>query len=101
MYADGFNYFHQFVNRGIAEDHLFDLSFVKLREVSFGYSIPVANTSFAKFIQGATISLVARNPWLIYAQNRDFDPSELAGTFGENGQFPGTRSIGFNLKLQF
>ena len=38
---------------------------------------------------------------LIYAQNRDFDPSELAGTFGENGQFPGTRSIGFNLKLQF
>ncbi|MFZ4377830.1 MAG: SusC/RagA family TonB-linked outer membrane protein, partial [Saprospiraceae bacterium] len=101
MYADGFNYFHQFVNRGIAEDHLFDLSFVKLREVSFGYSIPVANTSFAKFVQGATISLVARNPWLIYAQNRDFDPSELAGTFGENGQFPGTRSIGFNLKLQF
>jgi hypothetical protein len=54
-----------------------------------------------KFVQGATISLVARNPWLIYAQNRDFDPSELAGTFGENGQFPGTRSIGFNLKLQF
>ena len=49
--ADGFNYFHQFVNRGIAEDHLFDLSFVKLREVSFGYSIPVANTSFAKFVQ--------------------------------------------------
>ncbi len=100
-YVDAQTYFHQFRNSRIAEEHVYDLSFIKLREVSLGYRIPLQKTSVGKWLQNATISLVARNPWLIYAQNRDFDPSELGQLYGENGQFPGTRSLGFNLKLGF
>ena len=83
------------------EESVFDLSFIKLREVSIGYSIPVNKTSLGKWLQTATVSVVARNPWLIYTANRDFDPSELGQSYGENGQFPGSRSLGFNIKLGF
>jgi hypothetical protein len=69
-----------------------------LREVSIGYRIPVKGS---KLLQSATVSIVARNPWLIYTKNRDFDPSEMSQIFGENGQFPGTRSLGVNIKLGF
>ncbi|MFN7116910.1 MAG: SusC/RagA family TonB-linked outer membrane protein [Saprospiraceae bacterium] len=100
-YVEAFDYFHQFVNHNIAENSVFDLSFIKLREVSIGYTIPVQKTNLGKWLQTATISVVARNPWLIYAANRDFDPSEMGQSYGENGQFPGSRSLGFNLKLGF
>lgn len=100
-YVDGFNYFHQFRNRRIAEEHVYDLSFVKLREVSIGYQVPVAKLGVGNILQNANFSFVARNPWLIYAENRDFDPSEISSRYGENGQFPGTRSLGFNIKLGF
>ena len=54
-----------------------------------------------KTIKGATLSLVARNPWLIYRDSKSFDPSEISEIQGEDGQYPGTRSLGFNLKLNF
>ncbi len=95
-YVDAQTYYHQFRSHNIAEEHVYDLSFIKLREVSLGYNIPV---KAGTFINRATVSLVARNPWLIYSANRDFDPSELSNIFGENGQFPGTRSFGINVKL--
>jgi TonB-linked SusC/RagA family outer membrane protein len=97
-YVDGQTYYHQFRSNNIAEEFVYDLDFIKLRELSLGYNIPIKNK---QIIQRASISFVARNPWLIYAQNRDFDPSEISNIYGENGQFPGTRSFGFNLKLGF
>ncbi|MBK7869904.1 MAG: SusC/RagA family TonB-linked outer membrane protein [Saprospiraceae bacterium] len=101
-YVDAFTYFHDFRSRRIAEEHVYDLSFIKLREVSLGYRIPVNKVNaLNKWLQNATISIVARNPWLVYAKNRDFDPSEISNSYGENGQYPGSRSIGFNLKLGF
>lgn len=100
-YVDAQTYWHNFRNRRIAEESVYDLDFIKLREVSLGYNIPVKKIGIGNVVQGATVSLVARNPWLIYAKNRDFDPSEIASRYGENGQFPGTRSIGFNLSFKF
>lgn len=101
-YVEAFTHFHDFRSRRIAEEHIYDLSFIKLREVSLGYRIPVSKVgALNKWLQNATISIVARNPWLIYSENRDFDPSEISNRYGENGQFPGSRSIGFNLKLGF
>ena len=101
-YVDAQSYFHQFRERSISESNVYDMTFVKLREVSLGYRIPVAKLGKAStWLQNATFSIVARNPWLIYAQNRDFDPSELSQQYGEDGQFPGSRSIGFNLRLGF
>ena len=100
-YVEGKLYYQQFVNNGIASNSIYDLTFIKLREVNFGYRIPMEKFGIGKTIRGASISFVARNLWLIYSPTKDFDASVISNTFGENGQFPGTRSLGFSLKLTF
>jgi hypothetical protein len=102
MYVEAQDYFHNMVGLNAYDEFIYDLSFVKLRELSFGYRLPVEKFKFAsRWLQTATLSVVGRNLWLIHSSTDDFDPSEISNTFGENGQFPGTRSIGVNLKLGF
>ena len=101
MYVDAQDYWHQFYNNQIAEPFIHDLTFVKLREISLGYQIPVQKLGISKTFKGAALSVVARNPWIIYRDSKNFDPSEISGVQGEDGQFPGTRSLGINLKLNF
>ncbi len=102
VYLDAQTYFRQFANGdGIAEPFIYDLTFVKLRELSIGYKFPLSSTKFGKLLNAATFSIVARNPWLIYSKATGFDPSEISEVFGEEGQLPGTRSVGFNIKLGF
>ena len=72
-----------------------------MREVALAYTIPVKKLRLNKFIQTASLSLIARNPLLIYATTKDFDPSEISSVSGETGQLPGTRGLGFNLKIGF
>ncbi len=100
-YVEAQSYFHSLVERNIFDDYVYDLTFVKMRELSIGYRIPVSKLGLGKVLQNATFSVVARNPWLIYAKTKDFDPSEINSVYGEDGQLPGTRSLGFNLKLGF
>ena len=95
------DYWHGFYNNSVYDEFIYDLTYVKLRELSIGYNIPVAKLGMSKYIQGANISIVAQNPWLIYSSTKDFDPSEISGSAGENGQFPGMRSVGVNLRLNF
>ena len=101
VYVEAQDYFHGLVNRNVYNQFIYDLTFVKLRELSIGYKIPVSKFGVGKYLRNATFSIVARNPWLIYAKTKDFDPSEITAIYGEDGQFPGTRSLGFNLKLGF
>jgi hypothetical protein len=102
IYMDAQTYFHQFYNNQIAEPFVHDLTFVKLREISFGYRIPIQKLgNLSKYIQGANFSVIARNPWLIYSDAKNFDPSEVVNVYGEDGQLPGTRSLGVNLKISF
>jgi hypothetical protein len=100
-YVEGQTYFHQFRNKSISENSIYDLTFVKLRELSFGYKVPVERLGIGKYVKTAIFSVVSRNPWLIYTKNKGFDPSEISNVFGEDGQLPGTRSVGVNLKLGF
>ncbi|MCU0462749.1 MAG: SusC/RagA family TonB-linked outer membrane protein, partial [Bacteroidales bacterium] len=100
-YVDGQAYYHQTYDNQIYDMFVHDLTFVKIREVSLGYNLPVNKIGIGKYVQGATISLVAQNPWLIYSKTKDFDPSEISRAAGEQGQFPGIRSFGANLKLNF
>ena len=101
IYVDAKAYYNQFQSSKISEKSIYDLTYVKMRELSLGYKFPQDLLGRGKFIKSATVSVIARNPWLIYAKQRDFDPSELSGVSGEDGQFPGTRSMGFNIKLGF
>jgi len=82
------------------EEQTYKASYVKLRELSLGYSLPASFASKLK-AQRASVSLVARNPWLIYTAVPGIDPSESAGSWMEGGQLPGTRTIGLNLKVTF
>jgi TonB-linked SusC/RagA family outer membrane protein len=83
------------------DNDIFDLTYVKLREVGLGYNIPVSKLSIGKWVKKANFSIIASNALLIYAKTKDFDPSEISALAGEGGQFPGLRGIGVNLKLGF
>jgi TonB-linked SusC/RagA family outer membrane protein len=102
QYVEGRHYWEQFAyGDGIAEPFVKDLTFVKLRELSIGYKLPMERLTIGKYIKSATFSVIARNPWLIYTKAKGFDPSEISTAYGEDGQLPGTRGIGVNLKLGF
>ncbi len=101
-YVDAQYYFHSFFGNNAIEPFIHNLTYVKLREISFGYNIPVQKIGqIGKVLKGATFSVVSENTLLIYRESKSFDPSEISGVQGEDGQYPGTRSIGASLKLLF
>ncbi|MES2373206.1 MAG: SusC/RagA family TonB-linked outer membrane protein [Bacteroidota bacterium] len=100
-YVDAQTYFQQTYSSRITDNNLYDLTFIKMREVSLGYNFDVKKLGWGKTIQSARLSFVANNLWLIYSQTKDFDPAEISNSYGENGQYPGTRSLGVNLKVGF
>ncbi len=100
-YVNARNYFEHLYGNKIYDPFVYDLTFVKLREVSIGYNIPVGKLGLGKWLTKANFSIVAKQPLLIYAKTKDFDPSEMSLLSGEAGGFPGTRSLGVNLKLGF
>lgn len=102
QYIDAHTYFSNEFNNYIFNSFVYDLSFVKLREVSIGYNIPLKAIGLQKAFNRANISLIARNLWLIYSKtNGDFDPSEISTVYGEIANLPGSRSFGANLTLNF
>jgi len=102
MYVPAQDYFHQFYGTQIAEPYVHSLSFVKLREASLGYRIPVTKLGrLSNVFKGATVSIVARNPVLLYRETQNFDPSEISNLQGEDSNMPGTRSLGVNFKFNF
>jgi hypothetical protein len=101
MYVDAQQYWHATYDNQFFDFYIHDLTYVKLRELSIGYDLPVNKIGLGKYVTGINVSLVAQNPWLIYAKTKDFDPSEISAAYGEAGQFPGIRSFGANIKVNF
>ncbi|MCX6325998.1 MAG: SusC/RagA family TonB-linked outer membrane protein [Bacteroidia bacterium] len=100
-YVDAQAYWHSTYDNQFFDFFIHDLTFIKMRELSIGYEVPVDKIGLSKYVQGITVSLFAQNPLLIYAKDRDFDPSEISRAGGETGQFPGVRSFGTNIKINF
>jgi len=100
-YVSGYDYFHNLVNNQTFDPFIEDLTFIKLREVGLSYRIPVKKLGISNYIKSASFQLQARDLWLIYAKTKDFDPSQISNVQGESGQLPGTRGIGFNLRIGF
>jgi hypothetical protein len=86
----------------LSEPYIYDASYVKLQDIHLGYSLPTAWVH-SLGIQNVNVSVVMSNVLLLYnaAKDSGMDPSELASDFGEQGQLPATRSMGFNLKVRF
>ena len=88
---------------------MIDRSYVKLREVSFGYTFPAKMLGNNKVIKSASISLVGRN-LLYFAARKDFDIDQFTSGFNDSNrslnkgdalQSVTTRNFGFNLNLTF
>ena len=92
-------------NRGNEEVGMYDASFLKLREVSLGYTFG-SNLASKVGAKRMTLSVIGRN-LLLFTQNPHFDPEVFS--FNGNTLVPGvedmatpsTRSLGVNLSLQF
>jgi TonB-linked SusC/RagA family outer membrane protein len=90
---------------GLDELNLEDGSYVRLRELSIGYNFPVSIVQKTKILTGASLSLVARNLFLI-TDYTGIDPeTNLTGSSNDFGEdyfnMPNTKSIGFNVTLKF
>lgn len=89
----------------ITEDFITDASFVKLRQLTFGYTFPqklLAGTP----LQSASLSFVARNLLMIYNEADNVDPESSYSVSGdaqglENFGVPTTKSFGVNLAVRF
>ncbi|MBT1710939.1 SusC/RagA family TonB-linked outer membrane protein [Fulvivirgaceae bacterium PWU5] len=89
----------------ITESSIFDASYVKLREVRLGYTVP--NSLLGKLpIRDVTFAVTGRNLALLYSKIPHVDPETSFSNTNvqglEFGQSPSARSIGFNIgfKLQ-
>lgn len=86
------------------EAGVFDGTFVKLREVTLGYSFP-KNFLSNNFIQSMRLSFIARNLAILYKNHPHMDP-EVDNKGGNAqgfayGEMPSTRNMGFNLNITF
>ncbi len=90
---------------GINEAFIYDAANIRLRELSFSYSVPqrlLARTPFTSLKAG----VVARNLFMIYSTTEGFDPeagfSNANSVMGvEFNSMPTMRSIGFNINVSF
>jgi TonB-linked SusC/RagA family outer membrane protein len=94
-----------------ARTFVYDASYVKLREVSFTWSMPARILNGVSFVKGIDLSLTGRNLWIIHKNLPDSDPEQgvpASGSYGANasmgfqsGAYPTFRTFGFNAKVKF
>lgn len=87
-------------NNGPVELFNYEATNSRLRELSLGYKIPVRSST----VRALTVSVVGRNLFYFYNGCEWFDPdvtydTGVNGQGGENSFHPGTRTLGFNIKL--
>jgi hypothetical protein len=92
-------------SNGVESSSIFDASYVKLRQVSIGYSLP-SRFLDKTAVQGVKLSIVGRNLAILYKNAPHIDPetgfSSSNGNQGQEfGQYPSARNIGFNLNIKF
>lgn len=100
-------YYDALYNRDVVETNLFDAGYVKLREVTLQYAFPKRwFKSGRKFVQDASIGVYGRDlfvwtkfPWFD-PESATLDNNAIIPGF-ETGQFPSTRTMGVNIKLNF
>lgn len=98
------DYNYSYYDRSNIEASKYDASYVKLREVRLGYTLPASWFKRAPF-RSVKVSAVGRN-LALWTENPHFDPDVMAMSGGtlvpgvENMAYPTPRSYGFNLNIQ-
>lgn len=104
-YADAKTYYG-ILGQRIAEEYIYDSSYIKLREVRLGYTFG-SNILGHLPIQQLNVALTAKNPFMIWQDApKGLDPSELSSgsqaiSWYESGQLSTVRSFGIDLNLTF
>ena len=83
---------------------VYDNSYIKCREITFGYTFPEKMLSKLKVVKNLSVSFVARNPFIIWKHIPNIDPDSGYNTSGlglEYGSLPSRRSYGFNVNVKF
>jgi len=98
------NQYYGAIRNRIAEEFVYDSNVIYMRQIQLSYRLPVDLVSQVG-VRGVSLSVIARNPFLIYNSVPNIDPTvslqrgnaqglELAGV-------PSSRSLGFNIDVQF
>ncbi|HWK03567.1 MAG TPA: SusC/RagA family TonB-linked outer membrane protein [Puia sp.] len=98
--------YYQTLINNVSIINVLDASFIKLRQVSFGYEFPFRSGEQRNPFQSIKVSLVGRNLWTILKHTPNLDPeanySSLPVDAGlEGGNLPAVRSYGINLNFRF
>jgi TonB-linked SusC/RagA family outer membrane protein len=83
-----------------------DGDFIKMRQLTFGYSLPTRLLEKVPLIRAVNISLVGRNLFYFMKKTTNIDPeasfgSNLTYSGIEGGNLPATRNYGVNLNIKF
>ncbi|SFW63349.1 TonB-linked outer membrane protein, SusC/RagA family [Sinomicrobium oceani] len=85
--------------------HVYDASYVKLRNISLSYNMPKDFFGEKSPIDNMTLSLIGRNLWIIHKNLPYADPESgmSAGNIMgfQNGSHPSFKEIGASLKIEF
>ncbi|HMH24353.1 MAG TPA: SusC/RagA family TonB-linked outer membrane protein [Puia sp.] len=88
----------------IAQEFIYDASFIKLRSMSLTYSVPESILKNG-FIKGLNVSLVGRNLATLMKHTPNIDPeSSLNNSNGQGLElsgYPAIRSLGLNVNVKF
>lgn len=107
-YVNAYQWYHNKYND--TDSYIYDRTYVKMRELSLTYTL--TRNQLKKWTKGylnsASISFVATNPWLIYSAVPNIDASEIMSNYSdgytqsyEGGSAGSTRSFGLTVKLGF
>ena len=99
-----YNYYPQLA-QNLSALSVLDGSFIKLRQVTLGYTFPAAWFEHTPF-QAIAISLVGRNLWTIMKRTPNIDPeagfsSDIKAAGLEGGNLPAVRTYGVNVNFKF
>lgn len=97
--------YYQALAQNITKSSVVDGDFIKLRQLTMGYTFPDNWFNSVPIFKGLTASIVARNLAILMRKAENIDPE---ATFGANINYlgiegtslPPTRSIGFNLNFK-
>ncbi|GGF13145.1 SusC/RagA family TonB-linked outer membrane protein [Hymenobacter cavernae] len=99
--VDAATYYSTLANN-VSKDFVQNADFIKLRQVTLGYSFPSA--LFNNKIQRLTLSLVARNLAFLMRKTDNIDPEGSYNAFAQGlelGGVPPVRTFGLNLNAKF
>lgn len=97
--------YYQALAQNVTRTSVVDGDFIKLRQLTFGYTFPDTWFNSVPILKGLTASVVGRNLAILMRKAENIDPE---ATFGANINYlgiegtslPPTQSIGFNLNFK-